>query len=80
MVEIATNASFCGDRTNVGMGSRYPVQAIAFITLDGVLAAFLGIIDYKGKTIAVVGTNDGRIVKVGVSPLPTFTQKAAREI
>ena len=40
------------------------MQANANITREHGLATALGIINYQGKTIAVVGTDDGQVMKV----------------
>ena len=64
MKDVANNEDFCGAPKNVGIGSRYPMQANANITRDHGLATALGIINYQGKTIAVVGTDDGQVMKV----------------
>ena len=59
-----TKEDFCGAPIYVGIGSRYPMQANANISNDRVLATSLGIVNYEGKTIAVVGTDDGQVMKV----------------
>ncbi len=65
VTDVAADENFCGAPTNVGIGGRYPMQANANITSDTTLATALGVITYASKTIAVVGTQDGRVRKVG---------------
>ena len=60
------NDTFCGAPKNVGIGSRYRLDTNANITSDTDLATTLGIIidDNTQKTIAVIGTDHGKVVKV----------------
>lgn len=61
---------FCGQPTNVGIGSRYPLTATANFTSEDHIASALGVVIYKDKVIAVMGTQQGHVIKVGkLSPL-----------
>ena len=63
---IASNITddFCGHPSNVGIGSRYSFMAITNISTVSYPATSLGIIIYGGKTVAIMGTSNGYILKV----------------
>ncbi len=64
-MEIQRDENFCGSELNVGIGSRYALQVDTNFTMDDDLATALHIVLYESKTVAVVGTNSGQILKVG---------------
>jgi len=55
---------FCGLPLNVGIGSRYPLSADTNFTTDSYLGTSLAVIFHQGKTIAMMGTSDGSLMKV----------------
>ena len=66
-VKIAAtiDESFCGDALNgVGIGARYPRHETASWDSNSVLGTSLIISTQNNSTVAVVGTMDGRLLKV----------------
>ena len=56
--------NFCGHALNVGIGSRYSFMTTTNVSTLSYLATSLGIIIYRGKTVAIIGTSNGYILKV----------------
>lgn len=67
---MEVNDDFCGARTNVGIGSRYPLQSTANVTSDEHIATSIGVLEYQSKTIVILGTRAGKVVKVGTDMNP----------
>lgn len=55
---------FCGMPLNVGIGSRYPLSTDTNFTTDSYLGTSLAVIFHQGKTIAIIGTSNGSLMKV----------------
>ncbi|KAK2147484.1 hypothetical protein LSH36_550g02014, partial [Paralvinella palmiformis] len=65
-LKIATSidSSFCGDPLNVGIDSRYSHSSTTeTLFTTTYLATSLAVVIYKGRTIAIMGTSTGEILK-----------------
>jgi len=59
------NASFCGDALNGGgIGARYPLETVSSWDSNSVNGTSLIVTVQNNSTVAIVGTADGRILKV----------------
>ena len=63
-ISAVIDDNFCGWPTNVGIGSRYPLQTDTNVTLEHHLATALAVVIYDSKTVAVMGTSQGLVLKV----------------
>lgn len=55
--------NFCGDKRNVGIGSRYPLATKLNITIYDHIPTALLVTTYQEKTIAILGTAGGHLLK-----------------
>ena len=57
---------FCGTDLIVGIKSRYPLQTETNLTSSEFMATSLAILIHQGKTVAIIGTEAGHILKVSL--------------
>lgn len=60
----AINDSFCGNAANMGIRARYPFQTDANFTTRDFLATSLRTVAVLNKTVALIGTTSGHLLKV----------------
>lgn len=58
------NENFCGSSENIGIRSRYPLQTETNLTSSKFLATSLALWIHEGKTVAIIGTHTGQVLKV----------------
>jgi len=59
------NESFCGDGLNGGgIGARYPLETASSWDSNSVTGTSLIVTVQNNSTVAIIGTADGRILKV----------------
>lgn len=59
------NESFCGDALNGGgIAARYPLETTSSWESTSVLGTSLIVSTYRNSTVAMIGTVDGRLLKV----------------
>lgn len=56
---------FCGHRDNRAIAGRFPFLTVANVTTKEDMVTAIRVVTQKNKTIAIMGTHRGTVLKVG---------------